>query len=149
MPVRIGTGTGAVDPSALRVAGVEPTRIMVGTGSAAVEVWSARYTAAIIGDPTTVTPSAMYLALSHIVPRRGRAVIIGGGIWDRPMNTRQVQVRVNGVEVANEQTDTDGYHPAPQSADLQLEAGDVVELWARHSSTIASRRILNPRLDFT
>ena len=30
-----------MDPSALRVAGVEPTRIMVGTGSTAVEVWSA------------------------------------------------------------------------------------------------------------
>ena len=39
--IRIGTGTSAVDPSALRVAGVSPSKIMLGTGSAAVEVWSA------------------------------------------------------------------------------------------------------------
>ena len=41
MTVRIGTGSASVDPSALRVAGAAPSKIMLGTGSAAVQVWSA------------------------------------------------------------------------------------------------------------
>lgn len=38
-PVRIGTGTAAVDPSALRLAGVAPSKIMMGTGAGAEQVW--------------------------------------------------------------------------------------------------------------
>ena len=56
MTVRIGTGSAAVDPAELRVAGMAPSKIMLGTGSSSVEVWTA-----II----TVTPQApTFLAAS-------------------------------------------------------------------------------------
>ena len=75
MPVRIGTGTGAVDPSALRVAGVEPTRIMVGTGSAAVEVWSASiYPQSGTWGPVAMTGSATTYA-THTINEPGTYTI--------------------------------------------------------------------------
>ena len=40
MSVKVGTGSGAVDLSTLRLGGAEAQKIMVGTGSSAIEAWS-------------------------------------------------------------------------------------------------------------
>lgn len=40
MPVKIGTGSGAVDLSTLRAGDAEVQKVMVGTGSSAIEAWS-------------------------------------------------------------------------------------------------------------
>lgn len=40
MSVKVGTGSGAVDLSTVRVGGIETQKIMLGTGTSAVEVWS-------------------------------------------------------------------------------------------------------------
>lgn len=150
MTVRIGTGSAAVDPSALLVAGVAPSKIMLGTGTGAVEVWAARYVATITGPAVSATSStSLSLVLSHTVTGGGLSVVSGGGTWSNPVFTRRVQVRVNGVVVADESTSTNDFHPVAVAAERMLLPGDLVELWARHSSTSSGARILSPRLTFS
>lgn len=74
MTVRVGTGSAAVDPSALRVAGVEPVRIMLGTGSTAVEVWRASVYPASATWSSTISTSLSTKA-SHTIAEAGSFLI--------------------------------------------------------------------------
>ena len=72
MPIKIGTGSSAVDLSNLKVAGVEPTRIMVGTGSTAVEVWSASiYPLSGTWGPSSVVSFSYITWDSHTIAESG------------------------------------------------------------------------------
>lgn len=114
-----------------------------------VLVWAARYYATITGPDVSVTSNtSLSLAMSHTVTWAGLSIISGGGTWAAPTFTRQVQVRVNGTIVADASTTTDDVHPTATSAEQTLAAGDIVELWARHSSTSSSARVLSPALTF-
>ena len=151
MPVRIGTGTGAVDPSALRVAGVSPTRIMVGTGSAAVEVWSAelpRLELSMGRTDTTLTnvdPANTWVTVaSHTNDSTARAASGQVAIeWARAWGdqTYGIRLTVGGTQVAYSQISGGGaayeIHYLTIGPDVEIPAGAALAIQARTSDPYA------------
>lgn len=109
MTVRIGTGSAAVDPSTFRVGGVLPSRIMLGTGTAAVEVWPPPLVPYYKRTDTAQTIEAYVWATldETVVAGAGQANISAGwrvnstGIfWGSP-HVRAVRLMLNGAQVGH------------------------------------------------
>ena len=152
MPIKIGTGSSAVDLSNLKVAGVEPSRIMVGTGSGAVEVWPSRYTATVTGPNTTPTRDEWVPVVSHTVTSLGVSLISGSVNWVNRLSasTYQVQIVVNGSVIATNTVHTQNVQSVSVGSDRTVNPGDVVVLEARSDGSSLSdrRRLESPTLTF-
>lgn len=108
MPVRIGTGSSAVDPSALRVAGVAPSKIMLGTGTSAVEVWTA---------VITVTPQApTFLAASpwYTLPTQQGVTYSVSGTPGYSQTVTVTATAQAGYELVGQASWTHTYGPPPR-----------------------------------
>lgn len=148
MPVRVGTGSSAVDLSALRVAGVAPSKIMLGTGTSAVEAWSARPTGSWSGGELILSQNLETTLLSHTVSAPGRASITGSVMWyySASNTTLASRLLINGAERAIDTSrpfNVSNHQHNLSVPELTLNAGDVVSLTARGSaSTENYRRVM-------
>lgn len=93
--VRVGTGSG----------NVKAKRVMLGTGTSAVEVWSARYKASGSGGPFTLQTFNVWGEVArHTVtgggPTSGTFTVNWRKAWDSQFIQQGIVVQRNGVTVA-------------------------------------------------
>lgn len=129
----------------VRVAGAQAQRVMLGTGTSAVEVWSARVAGSWSGGELVLSRNVETTLLSHTVSSPGRASITGSVMWyySASNTTLTSRLLINGTEMAidtSRPTNVSNHQHNLSVPELTLNAGDVVSLTARGSAATENYR---------
>lgn len=137
MPVKVGTGSGAVDPSVLHLGGAEAQKIMVGTGSSAVEAWANFY------EASGTIPEQIWWSgdkgertiASHVMQRGATVQVVAHVIWLQVDYNSTAAYRFsidrNGVRIATSNpTSTVSNYRHEHTVTVACAAGDVISFAA-------------------
>lgn len=144
MTVKIGMGGSALDLSDVRVGGNQANRIMVGTGTSAVEVWSNSYEASgTIPEHTwDVYNKGERTVASHVMPRAATVHVVGHIIWLQvdynSTAAYRFSIKLNGVNVVTgNPTRTVSNYRHEYEATVTCAAGDVISFAANTTKYLA------------